>query len=54
MKKMLLGIFLLLLSLWCLVYGILDNFAPIIYFSLFLLIASIVIFAIGYRSGDKK
>lgn len=54
MKKMMLGVFLLLLSVWCLIFGISDNFAPIIYISLFLLIASIIVFAIGYRGSDKK
>lgn len=53
MKKMMLGVFLLLLSLWCLVFGISDNFAPIIYISLFLLIASIIVFAVGYRTSNK-
>jgi len=51
MKKMLLGIFLLLLSIWCLIFGISDNFAPIIYGSLILLIVAIVEFIIGYYEG---
>jgi len=54
MRKMMLGVFLLILSLWCLVFGISDNFAPIIYISLFLLIAAIIVFVVGYRSNDRK
>ena len=54
MKKMLLGIFLLLISIWCLCFGIADNFAPILYASLILLIVSIFVFAIGCVSDGKK
>ena len=54
MKKMMLGIFLLLLSSWGLVFGIADQFAPILYASILLLIASIIVFAVGYSDFDKK
>lgn len=54
MKKMLLAIFLLLISIWCLCFGVADNFAALLYASLILLIVSIFVFAIGYVSDDKK
>ncbi len=53
MKKMLLGIFILLLSIWCLIFGISDNFAPLIYGSLILLILAIVEFFTGYYAKIK-
>jgi len=54
MKKMMLGIFLMLLSLWCLTFGTADHFAPLIYVSLALLVVSIFIFWVGYDGFDKK
>lgn len=54
MKKMLLGIFLLLISIWCLCFGIADNFALILYASIILLFISILVFAIGYSGEPKK
>lgn len=49
MKKMQLGIYLLLLSIWCLIFGISDDFALLCYISLFLMLSSIVSFFLGYR-----
>ena len=54
MKKMLLAIFLMLISIWCFCFGVADNFAPLLYASIILLFISILVFAVGYSSDEKK
>ncbi|MBQ2830005.1 MAG: hypothetical protein IJF15_03165 [Oscillospiraceae bacterium] len=54
MRKMLLAIFLMLISIWCFCFGVADNFAALLYASIILLFISILVFAIGYSSDEKK
>jgi len=53
MKKMLLGIFLLLLSIWCLVWGWATKTVFIIYAGLFLLVPAVISFIGGYHPVKK-
>ena len=52
MKKMLLGIFLLLLSLWCLVYGKLDDLTVLLFVGTFLPLAAIAVFCAGFFTKE--
>ena len=52
MKKMLLGIFLLLLSLWCLVYGKLDDLTVLLFVGTVLPIPAIVFFCAGFLAKE--
>ena len=48
MKKMLSGIFLLLLAIWSLIYGVVDDFGIGCLIGVILPIAALISFAIGY------
>ena len=54
MKKMLLGIFLLVLSIWCLVDGKLDDLTILLFVGSVLPILSIVCFFAGFFAKEEK
>lgn len=54
MKKMLLGLFLMLLSLWLLIWGIADDLALFCYISIFLLASGTITFILGFSQEDGK
>ena len=53
MKQMMLGLFLLLLSLWNLVFGWADQLALLCYISIALLFAGVLVFCLGYANKDR-
>ena len=53
MKRMLLGIFLLLLSIWCLIYGRMDDLTPLLFVGTFLPFAAIPVFLYGFFLKDS-
>jgi hypothetical protein len=48
MKKMLLGIFLLILSVWCYLFGVADDVGLFSFVGVFLPIAAIVVFSLDF------
>ena len=54
MKKIHLGIFLMLLSMWCLIFGSLDNWTPALFVGVYLPIAAIIVFLLGLFDKDNK
>jgi di/tricarboxylate transporter len=54
MKKMLLGIFLLILSVWCYLFGVVDDLVLFSFIGVFLPIAAIVVFLIGFFEKDNR
>lgn len=53
MKHMLLGIFLMVLSIWCLVYGKLDELPIVMFLGLLLPLIAVVFFVGGFSSKKK-
>ena len=54
MRGMLTGIFILLLSIWSLIFGYTDNAIVFLFASLALLFVAIIIFIIGYINSKEK
>ncbi|MFI3171201.1 MAG: hypothetical protein R3Y58_02335 [Eubacteriales bacterium] len=55
MKNMLMGIFLLILSIWFYIFGVVDDVPPFNILGVFLPILAIIIFLFGFfDKGDKK
>ena len=54
MKQMMLGLFLLLLSLWNLVFGWADQLALLCYISIALLFAGVIVFGLGYAKTGRS
>ncbi len=54
MKKILLGIFLMLLSIWCLIFGSIDNWVPALFIGAYLPIVAIIVFLLGFFDKDNK
>ena len=52
MKNMLLGIFLLLLAIWSLIFGISDNLPILCWIGLILPVPALIAFIMGY--SEKK
>ena len=52
MKNMLLGIFLLLLAIWSLIFGVADNLAILCWIGIILPIPALISFILGY--SEKK
>ena len=53
-KKMLLGIALLVFSVWCLIYGYLDQFTVVIYAGVLLHWIGIILVILGFVSSDGE
>ena len=53
MKKMLLGIFLLLLSIWCLIFGKLDDLVILLFAGSLLPVVAIPVFFFGFFHKDS-
>ncbi len=54
MKNMLMGIFLLILSVWCYIFGVADDVLLFSLLGVFLPIPAIIIFLLGFfNKGDK-
>lgn len=53
MKQMMLGLFLLLLSVWSLIFGVADQWAFLCYVSIVLLLAGAAVFGLGYAKKDR-
>jgi len=55
MKRMLLGIFLMLCSIWCLIFGAAANVSTLVVVSLVLALAALVSFIGGFfTAGPEK
>lgn len=54
MKKMLLGIFLLLLSIWCLIYGKLDDLTILLLVGTILPAPAIAVFCAGFFAKEDR
>ena len=54
MKKIHLGIFLMLLSIWCLIFGTLDNVTLFLFIGVYLPIVAIIVFLIGFFDKDQQ
>ena len=54
MKKMMLGLFFLLLSIWTLIYSYLSNATSIFFLSVGLLILGFINFSLGYVDDWRK
>jgi len=54
MKKIHLGIFLMLISVWCLIFGSLDNWTPALFVGVYLPIVAVIVFLIGFFEDRKK
>ena len=54
MKKMLLGIFLLLLGIWSLIFGVVDDVVLFCAIGVFLPIPAIVAFFLGFFNREDK
>ena len=52
MKNMMMGLFLMLLSIWFLIFGAADHFAPFCWISIFLLLPAAGFFLAGYSKKD--
>ena len=53
-KKMLLGIALLVFSVWCLIYGYLDQLTVVIYAGVLLHWIGIILVILGFVSSDGE
>ncbi|WP_458862446.1 hypothetical protein [Acidaminobacterium chupaoyuni] len=54
MKKMLMGIFLLILSVWCYNFGVVDDVVVFSFLGVFLPIPAIIIFLLGFFNRNEK
>lgn len=54
MKRMLLGIALLVFSVWCLIYGYLDQLTVVIYISIILHWIGLILAIVGFVASDDK
>jgi len=54
MKKIHLGIFLMLLSIWCLIFGTLDDVTLFLFIGVYLPIVAVIIFIVGYFEKNQK
>jgi len=54
MKKILLAIFLMLLSIWCLIFGTLDDVTLFLFIGVYLPIVAVIIFIVGYFEKNQK
>ena len=53
MKQMLLGIFLLVLSIWCVILGKLDDFTALLFIGVFLPVVAGVCFLLGFLKKER-
>ena len=53
MKKMLLGLFLMTVSIWCLLWGYWDQIVVLLYAALLLPVPAGILTYIGYKEKDK-
>jgi len=54
MKKILLGIFLMLLSVWCLIFGSIENWTPVLFVGVYLPFVAIIVFLLGFFDKANK
>ena len=53
MRKIHLGIFLMLLSIWCLIFGTLDNATLFLFIGAYLPIVAIIVFLVGFFDKNQ-
>lgn len=54
MKKMMLGLFFLLLSIWCLIFGVVDDAGLFSFVGVLLPIVAIIVFLIGFFQKENE